>query len=172
MNTNKKITNKILLFDDHAEIVLLDRYNNEVGSALIDIDDIDRCKKYKWRAFHTKLKIPYSVATINGKQVLLHQFIMGNYDRGLCIDHINRNPLDNRKQNLRIVTHSENMLNRECCINDDAGVMFYHNKWRVDLKRNNNRYYLGSYDTKEEAIVVRRNFLLDYNKKNSARYGD
>lgn len=42
----------------------------------------------------------------------LHRAIMGDIPEGYEIDHINRNTLDNRKDNLRIVTRSQNLQNR------------------------------------------------------------
>ena len=52
--------------------------------------------------------------TINYKKerVKLHQLIIGKAPKGLCIDHINRNKLDNRAENLRIVSYSLNITNR------------------------------------------------------------
>lgn len=49
-----------------------------------------------------------------GKQtLLLHRFVMGcDYGDDLTVDHINRDPLDCRKENLRLVTKSENARNR------------------------------------------------------------
>lgn len=46
--------------------------------------------------------------------IKLHRFIMGLFEIGSggIVDHINGNTLDNRRENLRIVSHKENMNNR------------------------------------------------------------
>lgn len=46
-----------------------------------------------------------------GKKIYLHRFLMDSPE-GLIVDHINHQTLDNRRENLRVVTHSENMKNR------------------------------------------------------------
>jgi hypothetical protein len=44
------------------------------------------------------------------RTILMHRFILGA-PAGICVDHRNRNRLDNRRQNLRLVTHAQNMMN-------------------------------------------------------------
>lgn len=61
--------------------------------------------------FNLKIKYFYNLngnvsAHINDKVKLLHRYLL-NYDRKDVIDHINNNPLDNRKCNLRIVTKNK-----------------------------------------------------------------
>lgn len=89
--------------------------------ALVDDEDFERVNQYKWqyspagkgyakRGKQIKLGFwKYKVITI-----LMHRYIMGveNEPRGVEIDHINRNPLDNRKANLRVCDRSINMRNR------------------------------------------------------------
>ena len=47
----------------------------------------------------------------NGKLLRLHRLILGVEDKALQVDHINRDTLDNIRENLRVVTQSENMAN-------------------------------------------------------------
>lgn len=67
------------------------------------------------------------------------------------IDHINRNPSDNRIENLRDVTASENLQNRRVMKNNEAGetgVFFdkYLGRWRIVLGlRGDRRYYYASH---------------------------
>ena len=159
------MANNIIIVDDHAEIILLDRYNNDVGHALIDIEDIDRCKKYVWRAMHTNNALPYGIATLDGKQVLLHRFITG-YSGELFVDHINRNPLDNRKNNLRIATPSINQQNTDRCMHEYAGIEKRRYGWAVSIKRNTKRYYVGTYRTREDALAAKNKFLKEMVSKN------
>lgn len=65
------------------------------------------------------------------KRVLLHRILI-DCPNGMVIDHINRDGLDNRKSNLRIVTHAENLLNtrKSKTKNKYKGVYFLGQKSR------------------------------------------
>lgn len=82
---------------------------------IVDAEDADRVRELNWRVYDG---YPVAGIRINGKFVTIRiaRFVMGDPPRpGLVIDHINRNKLDNRKSNLRWVTHAENNRNRLAC---------------------------------------------------------
>lgn len=94
-------------------------YKEESVTFFIDKDDLEKVKTRNWHAVTGKNYIGAAV-TINGerKTLYLHNFVMNKLDfpgRGAkqTIDHINRNGLDNRKSNLRLVTQSEQNLNQK-----------------------------------------------------------
>lgn len=70
------------------------------------------------------------------------------------IDHINRNPSDDRLANLRDVTRAENMRNRRNWGEYPRGVSREHNRFRATLCRDGKTVYLGTYETVEEAERV------------------
>ncbi len=83
--------------------------------ALIDDTDFKLINKYKWH-YH---KAGYALRTChkprNGKKqetfkLYMHHAIMGKH-KGMNVDHINGNKLDNQRSNLRICTHGENQMN-------------------------------------------------------------
>jgi hypothetical protein len=80
---------------------------------LIDADDYARIAKYTWtviRSNHTM----YAKANVDGRAIYMHRLIaLGDNSRmdSLKVDHKNRNGLDNRKRNLRAVTHRMNLKN-------------------------------------------------------------
>jgi hypothetical protein len=85
---------------------------------IFDKDDFEKVREKTWYKLSSGY-ISTSVTEDNKKnQLLLHRFIMNLLDfpgRGATesVDHINRNPLDNRKENLRIVSQSEQNINQK-----------------------------------------------------------
>ncbi len=64
------------------------------------------------------------------RHLLLSRFVM-NAQQGQIVDHINRNPLDNRRCNLRIVNKRQNSLNKKCKNSSGfIGVCIKHKKGR------------------------------------------
>lgn len=91
----------------------------------------------------------------------LSRFVL-NYHGPSYVDHINRNPLDNQKHNLRIVSPAENRLNsklRSDNTSNHNGVHFHIRvqKWAAYINMAGVRYNLGYFSTKEEAIKARKN---------------
>lgn len=87
----------------------------------------------------------------------------------LSVDHINGNTLDNRKENLRIVTHSQNTKNRTKSKNKTSkfkGVNFCKRskKWRVRIKVEYKSINLGYYTNEIEAAIA-------YNKAAKKYFG-
>lgn len=80
----------------------------------------------------------------------------GNVDFEM-LDHINRDRLDNRICNLRIVTHQLNQQNTNC-----KGYGFHKRdkRWFAQIWSHNTKKWLGYYDTEEEA----RNAYLEAKK--------
>lgn len=93
---------------------------------------------------------------IDGKPWKLHRIIF-LYHHGYIpkyIDHIDGNPGNNRIENLREVTLSENQWNRKQSKNNKTGskgVCNHKNKFRAYCMVNNKNHHLGYFDTQEEA---------------------
>lgn len=123
--------------------------------AKVDDDDYDRVVALgAWHCIPISKELAYACNSSRHqgrhKKVYMHRFIM-NAPKGLEVDHINHDGLDNRKSNLRVCTHSENLRNRK-----EAAKGYYfskqYQKWIV-TKRGK---YVGRYDTEEEARRVVR----------------
>ena len=75
--------------------------------ALVDPIDFQRVNKHKWY-----LRNGYAVSMIDGHYVRLHRFVMMENEPSIIIDHVNRDRLDCRSENLRRMTAIENANNR------------------------------------------------------------
>lgn len=154
-----KDPNDIVEYEDHAEIVMYSKQHEETGRAIIDLDDVDKVRGYKWGLRKTGY-------VISGGGIFLHRLIMNPQD-DMVIDHINHDPLDNRKSNLRICTQQQNMMNNEIRKNNTSGVTGVHfdksrNKWMAYITYNNRRIFLGYFNNKEDAIEARIAAEIEY----------
>jgi hypothetical protein len=127
---------------------------------LIDNEDFKRVSKYTWTAspHRNKKEYIYRMIKINGKWTSqsLSRYIMDVTDPKLVVDYINRNPLDNRKENLRICTHRQNVQNaatREGCSSKYPGVCFNKKakKWVASIMIHGKSHYLGLFIEERQA---------------------
>jgi hypothetical protein len=82
-------------------------------------------------------------------------------DGKIYVDHINNDKRDNRSENLRFCSSSENSKNRSISTRNTSGakgVSFYkrYNKWESYLMNSGKRIHIGYFSTKEEAIASRQ----------------
>ena len=122
---------------------------------LIDADDIELVSKYQWGIIGG-----YARTAIDGRTTSMHRLIMKE-PKGLVVDHINHNGLDNRKSNLRVCTQSNNAMNRKKAINNTSGyigVIFKKdcNRWEAFIRAEGKRKYLGLFATPELAYEARK----------------
>lgn len=134
-----------------SKIIPVVRRNGDVHEVIVDSDfEIDR---KVWVGI-TK-GAAYAGITIDKKNKKLHRYILGvhNEDPNILVDHINGNPLDNRKENLRICTHLQNQANKK-----SKGYYWdkYNQKWRARIGIDGKLKSLGSFDDPEEAQQVYR----------------
>lgn len=99
-------TNEIIIDGDTAKIILYTIHLAPFSSVLIDAEDVPKIKDKRFYISHGYAKISQARPT-----VYLHQ-IISPCEYPLVCDHINRNKLDCRKENLRCVTRRENNLNK------------------------------------------------------------
>ena len=168
-NNNKNLT--LNTYEENHKLNCLTVYSlNDNGRFLIDYEDYERIKDYRWFMD----KNGYARATIGGRSEQLHRIIM-NCPKDMIVDHINRDPSDNRKQNLRICTQSENTMNLSIKSNNTSGVTGVSfdkksSKWSVRIKVGEKRLNLGFFDNFEEAVKVRTEAELKYFGEFSPNY--
>lgn len=95
----------------------------------------------------------------NGKRVTqhIHRFIMGiEYGDARKVDHIDGNPLNNQKNNLRFCSSSQNMMNRGVNPRNSTGLKGVSktrdpNKWRSSISISKKTIHLGTFNSPEDA---------------------
>lgn len=95
---------------NHVVLVLNSGYK-----CVVDAEDIPRLSQYHWRASGRTINDEayiYAWTQNDGHTMFMHRFVT-NAPRSMEVDHINGDRLDNRKANLRVCTHAENMRNRK-----------------------------------------------------------
>ena len=128
--------------------------------AIVDAEDFHLVDGRKWSA---KVDGEHVYASSNGrdnrgqrKTLRLHRHILGVTSSGVEIDHIDGNGLNNRRENLRIVTKAQNQHNRKKSANNTSGFkgVFWHRaagKWAAAIRLNGKRSHLGLYVRPEDA---------------------
>ena len=133
--------------------------------AVIDNDDYEKLIKFKWCASPHSDNLIYAKrgSVINGRyfNIYMHRQIMGLTplsSRKIIIDHIDNNSLNNRKKNLRSVTHEQNMRNpnNKNHRGNKVGVTQCGDKWRARITVNGKSIHLGLFVDKKDAIKVRQ----------------
>lgn len=126
-------------------------------TALVDDDDFERLRSFKWYLSHG-----YAVSARHRKgksrkdldrteNFAMHRLVMGNPPtEGLMVDHIDRDRLNNQKNNLRWVSYHQNSHNSKNPCSEYKGVSKDGSKWIAQIKSKR----LGSFDTKKEAALA------------------
>mgnify|MGYP001248554429 CR=1 FL=1 len=134
------------------------------ASVIVDDEDFEYLNHWKWQLASgaaTRSKYPTGC-------YIMHRVIM-KCPADKEVDHINNNPLDNRKENLRICTHAENMANSSIQKNNTSGYKgVYWNanrkKWQAQISVKNKVVSLGRFENIEEAARA-------YDKAAKENYG-
>lgn len=143
------------------------------GVALVDSSDYEFLTQWKWfylnKTYAGRTK---HIEMVDGKPkrmtVKMHNVLMPPPE-GYEVDHINGNGLDNRKENLRIVRHQQNMWNRKAVTGSKSkykGVDWYaaSGSWRAYIKIDGKQKHLGCYKQEDDAARA-------YNKAALALHG-
>ena len=141
------------------------------GYAIVDDEDYEVLNAFKWYAMKHGNTF-YAVRAIsNGKgrqkTISVHREIL-KPKKGLLCDHVNHNGLDNRRENLRVCTHQENMYNMQISRKNNTsgykGVVFYkpYKKWCAQIRFQNKGKTLGYFSNPRDAARAYNEAALKY----------
>lgn len=125
--------------------------------ALVDQEDLPLVAPYTWRLVQGE-RINYARTRIKGRPVLLHRFLL-NAPKRANVDHVNGDGLDNRRENLRFATHSQNAANLTAPPRGKSGIRGVHfskGRWNAYYAQK----FLGSFDTAEEATRAHNAYVI------------
>lgn len=141
------------------------RYKVYYLKVYIDTNDLEKVSAYSgtWSAGYDHSGHRYYIQGKDrkggeNKTILLHRYIM-DCPEGMVVDHMDRNSLNNKRENLRIVTPSENLQNRKIQRNNTSGVrgVSWYKKtgqWRVQMIIDGKMKLLGLFDHFDDAVDV------------------
>lgn len=164
--------NQYDLSNDEYGVGYTDNTNNQF---IFDKEDYEKISKYHWYEEYDGY-----IRSSNKNRIYLSRLIMNAPD-DMYVDHINHNLKDNRKSNLRIVTTSQNAMNRILRSNNTSSVVGVvwvekQKKWKAEIKLNGKTHYLGSYEKFEDAEKKRKaaedSLFGEYSYDNSVKMGD
>lgn len=138
--------NEIHVDGDISYIDIYDKNCNVVAQAIIDTEDIGKVKYTKWKLSNSGYVMNTPKFSPSNKH--LSRVVLGVND---FVDHINHNPLDNRKSNLRVVTRSQNQMN----VNYVGVYKMKNGKFYAHIKLHGKLLNLGVYIDEEEALLAR-----------------
>ena len=170
----------------HVFIETTNKYSPGKHTAIIDTADWERAKEHRWFIHmsavsstpyvFTHIPHPDGGRTKTGRNkrktgLMMHHLVLGKKpEKGMITDHINRNGLDNRKENLRFVTHSQNGANTKARKNSSSqylGVAWNsaREQWVVMCQHEGKKHWGGRFKCEHQAALA-------YNKKAKELHGE
>lgn len=158
-----KDKNIFIINGDLAEIIVKDKYMNEVARAKIDENKVNECKNHKWRYNRSA---GYVVTNIEGKQKPLHKFLTKTSSDEI-VDHRDRDKMNNIMSNLVIANKAINAINKGRQSNNTSGFVgvTYEKRrglWLSRITVDKKTIYLGYSQSKYDAVVTRLEAELKY----------
>lgn len=134
-------------------------------SFVISIDDEDAPKLDKVRTYSKRGGV-----IVNGivKTTTLGRFLLNISDISVDVDHKDRDFTNYTKQNLRVITHQQNCMNKDPYKGGKSkykGVSQMRDQWQAVISKNNKKYFLGNFNLEEQAARA-------YDKKAKTLHGE
>lgn len=134
------------------------------GFTQVDDKDYQVLKDFKW-AITKRYVYKTKPFQLKGEK-RMHRIIM-KAQKGQEVDHIDGNPLNNQRSNLRLCSKAQNRANRKLNANNKSGYkgVSWHiptQKWLAHIKHNYKTYHLGLFLNKHEAAAVYNKYAIKF----------
>lgn len=124
--------------------------------ALVDDEDFEWINKLKW--YYSSYGYATSKSS-NYKTIFMHREIL-KVSKGMVIDHVNRNKLDNRRENLRICNNSQNNANKSKQKGEFSSLYKgtywdkFNKLWSCQITINNKIIRIGRFEQERHAAMA------------------
>lgn len=155
LSINLPLINKILLeYNEYSLKNNIITMQVDGIETYISPEDLIKVSQKKWSFNSTRGYIRSTDGEFE-----LHRFICDN-PKGICIDHKDRNKLNNVRDNFRLCTHRENTINKDLLSNNSSGFTGVYwskdkNKWYSKIEVNKKKIHLGYFISIEDAVISR-----------------
>ena len=162
---------------NHTRELIIKSKTHGVHTILYDDGDADKIEPYSWlimkghSTYYAKRSLPRRTDGSRPTPLSLHRELI-RCPKGMMVDHVNGNGLDNRRENLRICTMSQNMMNRDKTNQNSTGFKGVYktgdsklNPYSAKIQKDKKVYSLGHYKTAEEAARVRDRKAIELHGK-------
>lgn len=132
--------------------------------ALVDDQDYDWLNQWSWHIVKGK-QTYYAAAYIDKRYIRMHRLILGVNDSKILGDHVDRNGLNNQRNNLREANVVQSNCNRSSHKGSSSkylGVSRLRNLWRACIKRNYKQVFIGTFKTEEDAALAYNQKALEF----------
>lgn len=145
--------NEYEVVGDSVWVYCFNRKCEPSGKFVIDLADLKKVAKHKWRYWKGRFY------TGNTKPISITSFLM-NTPAGLVVDHIDNDPSNNRRCNLRVTIQQKNLLNKSLSTKNTSGIqgVRWNEKrkaWEVEIRMNYTRCHLSRWKELADAVYAR-----------------
>lgn len=151
-------------YDLNGEYVI--GYTPKGDQFYFDLEDYDKIKDYLW---YTK-EDGYIICQQENKTIRMNRLVMDCTDPNKDVHHKDHVVYNNRKYNLEICDHYQNMIATKTYSNNTSGRKGVYwdksrNKWMVSITANKKTHHIGRYDNFEDAVKAREEAEKKYHKE-------
>jgi hypothetical protein len=152
----------LVIVDGVAQVPLYRKDRSVRAYALVDAADADRVGQYRWHigsGGYPAYSLSRSREGKNPAEIKLHRFLMGlELGDPMQVDHINRNRLDNRRSNLRLVIATQQLQNKSSHRGSTSKYRGVHRvpdgRWVASIRVGGKLKHLGLFVREEDAATV------------------
>lgn len=143
-------------------------YGSKGEIIVVDVEDYEKLNNYNWNCFYYYPRT-FKRSKETGKLIgtCMHNIIMSISSKETFVDHINNNPLDNRKENLRLCSPTQNGYNRKLNKNNTIGYkgVTWHKRdkrFQASIKVAGKKIHLGYFKNAEDAAEAYNKAAIKY----------